>query len=87
MQELLNRLPTGDIIPMLLLSLTVVAALIVLLAWQWRLHRRTELEILLKREMVSRGMSAEEIERVLAAGSSSCERKAEPAPSELAWKK
>lgn len=33
--------------------------------------RKTELDIELKRDMIARGMSADEIERVLAAGNSS----------------
>ena len=40
--------------------------------YRWRKH---ELEIDFKREMIARGMSAEDIERVLAAGSSRTDRK------------
>jgi hypothetical protein len=36
--------------------------------YRWR---KTELDIELKRDMIARGMSADEIERVLAAGNSS----------------
>jgi hypothetical protein len=35
--------------------------------WTWRKHQATKLEHDLKAEMVAAGMSAEEIERVLAA--------------------
>ena len=44
-----------------------VAGMVVWLSLQWRLHRRTEMEAALKQEMLQRGMSAEEIERVLSA--------------------
>jgi hypothetical protein len=32
---------------------------------QWRLHRRAEMESVLKKEMLDRGLSADEIERVI----------------------
>jgi hypothetical protein len=39
------------------------------LSLQWRLHRRTEIEAALKHDMLNRGMSADDIERVLRASS------------------
>jgi hypothetical protein len=52
---------------MVFLVLAFVAGLIIWLTWQWRLHRKTEMEVSLKQDMLNRGLSAEDIERVLRA--------------------
>jgi hypothetical protein len=65
MTDFLARLPPGDVAPFVFFTLTLAAGLIIWLSWQWRLHRRTELEVTLKQQMVSQGMTADEIERVL----------------------
>ena len=53
------------IIPALALLIPIVA----IIAHHWQQVRRAELERRLKEQMLERGMSAEDIERVLAAGS------------------
>ena len=65
MEDLLSRIESYDLVPVISLGLTFLAGMIVWCTLQWRLHRRTELEIALKRDMLERGMSAEEIERVM----------------------
>lgn len=69
MQEFFRSLPPVEILSHLVcLVIVVLAFLTFLIVWvpvQWRLHRRTELEAALKQDMLNRGMSAEEIERVL----------------------
>lgn len=47
---------------------TGVTLIATTLITQWRKHRQAEMDAALKQEMLQRGMSAEEIERVLAAG-------------------
>jgi hypothetical protein len=66
-QEFFSRLTSEDTVGVVAIVLTFLAGMIVWLSLQWRLHRRTEMEVSLKREMLSRGMSAEEMERVLRA--------------------
>ena len=69
MEALLSRLASEDVTAIVFLALAFLAGMIVWLTLQWRLHRRTEIEAALKQEMLNRGMSAEEIERVLRASS------------------
>ena len=47
----------------------VLIAVPAILAYHWRIHRATQAYLQLKREMVQRGMSAGEIERVIQATS------------------
>jgi hypothetical protein len=67
MQELLSRLTGDDLVAVISITFTFVAAVIIWLSLQWRLHHRAELEVALKRDMLERGMSAEDIERILRA--------------------
>ena len=67
MSELLARLESTDIIGLVAVVLPFLTAVIICLSYQWRVHRRTELEVGLKRDMVERGMSPQDIERVLGA--------------------
>lgn len=69
MEDFFSQLRSEDKTLILFLFLSFLAGMVVWLTLQWRLHRRTEMEMSLKREMVSRGMSAEDIERVLRASS------------------
>ena len=75
-EQLLSRISSNDLIPITFIVTGMLAGLIVALSVQWRLHRRTEMELGLKQEMLARGMSAEDIERVIKAGASSshCEK-------------
>jgi hypothetical protein len=69
MHELLNGPHAEEILGVI--CGTVITALCLgtfLLTWaviQWRLHRRAEMEAVLKKQMLDRGMSADEIERVI----------------------
>jgi hypothetical protein len=67
MEHLLSRIRSDDLVAMVFLALAFVAGLVIWLTWQWRLHRRTEMEVSLKQDMLNRGLSAEDIERVLRA--------------------
>jgi hypothetical protein len=84
MQDLLSRLTSTDVVGIVFFILLFLAGMIVWLSLQWRLHRRTEMAAALKQDMLNRGMSAAEIERVLRAslgGASDCaERTASPVP-------
>jgi hypothetical protein len=68
MDEILARLRSDDIVGLAALVLTFLAGMTVWLSLQWRLYRRSETEAALKHAMLERGMSAEEIERVMRAG-------------------
>ena len=70
-EQLLPRISSNDLIPITFIVIGMLVGLIIALAVQWRLHRRTEMELGLKQEMLARGMSAEEIERVIRADSNS----------------
>ncbi len=67
MEELFSRLASKDITAMVVLSLMLIAGVVVWLSLQWRLHRRSEMEAALKQQMLDRGMSADEIVRVIQA--------------------
>lgn len=67
MEQFLARLPSDDLTAIVFFVLAFLAGMIVWLSLQWRLHRRTEIEAVLKQEMLNRGMSADEIVRVLRA--------------------
>jgi hypothetical protein len=67
MPDLLPGLASHDVVVIVFFVLACLAGMTVWLTLQWRLHRRTEMEAALKQEMLNRGMSAEEIERVLRA--------------------
>ena len=66
-EQLLSRISSNDLIPITFIVTGMLVGLIIALTVQWRLHRRTEMEVALKQEMLARGMSAEEIERVIKA--------------------
>jgi len=67
MQELFSRLDSSDAVGVVFFILAFAAGLVVWITLQWRLHRRTEMEVALKQLMLERGMSAAEIDRVLQA--------------------
>jgi hypothetical protein len=50
-----------------------LVAIVAIIVGSWSQVRRREMDTSLKQEMLARGMSAEEIERVLSAGSASAE--------------
>jgi hypothetical protein len=55
------------LIPLALTVCGALVGLVAILAHQWRAVRRAEMEAALKQDMLKRGLSAEEIERVLRA--------------------
>ena len=64
-----NRIGTGEIVPLFTVG-TLMSVIVIALAFSLfnKVHRRNA-EIALKREMLDRGLSADEIERILAAKS------------------
>jgi len=67
MEDLLSRLKSNDVVAIVAYASAFLAGIIIWLTLQWRLHRRTEMEAALKQDMLNRGMSAGEIERVMRA--------------------
>jgi len=59
----------GTLIPIIAVSGGLLVPIVAIIAYSWRRMRQTELEIGLKNEMIARGMSADEIERVIRASS------------------
>jgi hypothetical protein len=70
MSDFLARVHSSDVVGLVALLLTFVVVMVLGLCYQWRAHRRTELELNFKREMVERGISAQDIERIIGARSS-----------------
>jgi hypothetical protein len=66
MWELFMKNPEA-LIPITLFGGGALVGIVAILAHQWRAVRRTELEVALKQDMLRRGLSVEEIERVLRA--------------------
>ena len=56
-----------EIVPVIALVGGMLVAVVGILAGVWHKNRRIELEIALKQDMLNRGMSAEDIERVIKA--------------------
>jgi len=72
MWESLSREP--GVLPMVLFWGAIFTVIVVTYGMKlWRNHERDKMEMELKLEMLNRGMSAEDIERVLAAKSSASE--------------
>jgi hypothetical protein len=69
----LPQLSEGTIIPVLAIACVFGTLVITTLAYHIRLYACHRQEINLKRELVERGLSVEEIERVVAAGKSADE--------------
>jgi hypothetical protein len=57
----------GTLIPIVAIGGGLLVPIVGIIAYSWRKMRHLELEIGLKNEMIARGMSAEEIERVIRA--------------------
>ncbi|MBC7816122.1 MAG: hypothetical protein IAG10_04405 [Planctomycetaceae bacterium] len=67
MTEFLQKLSGGELIAMtfwLVMGLTWLTSIV---ANQWRRARKAELELMLKQDMLQRGMSADDIVKVLKA--------------------
>ena len=70
-EQFISKLEPHDLVAVVVLTLGALIALVAIIATHWRTHKRTEVEAALKQEMLARGMSAEDIERVIKAGASS----------------
>jgi hypothetical protein len=68
MTEFLSRVRPDHIMALVALVLAFIAGLTIWLHLHWQKDRRMEIEAALKKEMLQRGMSADDIERVLEAG-------------------
>jgi hypothetical protein len=68
------------LIPFAVIVCGALVGLVAILAHQWRAIRRTELETALKQDMLRRGLSVDEIERVLRASEVPPEAPAKPDP-------
>jgi len=65
MHDILSRLDSDSTTAVLIVSIVFGTFIVIWLSYLWRGHGRTEIEAALKQDMLNRGMSAEEIERVL----------------------
>jgi hypothetical protein len=64
-----NRIGTGEIVPLFTVGALMIATVIALAFSLFNKVHRRNAEIALKREMLDRGLAADEIERILAAKS------------------
>ena len=67
MGDLFSRMSGDEVLVIVVVVIVFSFLLIVSIAGIWRAHRRTEIEASLKQDMLDRGMSADEIEKVLKA--------------------
>jgi hypothetical protein len=68
------------VVPFMVFASGALVGIVAIVAHQWRAIRRTELEMALKQDMLKRGLSVEEIERVLRASERPPEEPAKPDP-------
>jgi hypothetical protein len=68
------------LIPLAAIVCGAIVGLVAIIAHQWRAVRRTEMELALKQDMLNRGLSVEEIERILRASGTPPEEPAKPDP-------
>jgi hypothetical protein len=69
MTELMTKIQPQDLIPIIAILATFGSAVAIAVAIVWRQVRIANIAATLKRDMIDRGMSAEEIRTVLDAGS------------------
>jgi hypothetical protein len=69
MQSLLEQFGPATFIGLVAVVMGCLIPLTAIVSSFWYKHRKLQVEATLKHEMLSRGMSAEEIERILRAGS------------------
>jgi hypothetical protein len=70
MSELLSKFDSVYLIPLTAIVVGCLTGIICKISDNWRKVRVSEMEFALKQDMLQRGMSADEIDRVLAANSS-----------------
>jgi hypothetical protein len=71
MSEFLSRFDGGELIAIIAITGGLLCGLVVLIADYWHKIRKAEIAAKLKHDMLDRGMSAEEIQMVLEAGTKS----------------
>ena len=69
MTDFLSRFNAGEIIALVSVAGGLVCAITAIITGTWGKVRRTEIVAALKQDMLSRGMSADDIRTVLEAGS------------------
>lgn len=74
MTDFLARFNAGELITFVSVAGGLLIAVTAIIAGTWRKTRRTEILAALKQDMLSRGMSADEIRAVLEAGSRGCRK-------------
>ena len=67
MGALLDRLNGGEIIAIIAVVMGPLIAIVAVIMGHWRKVKIAEIEAALKQQMIDKGMSADEIERVLIA--------------------
>jgi hypothetical protein len=67
-EEFLNKVNGGELIALVAVAGGLLCGIIAIVAGSWQKVRRTEIAAALKRDMLNRGMSADEIRTVLEAG-------------------
>jgi hypothetical protein len=72
--------PTGELMGLAFLVGLIAFILICTIGYVWHQFRKSDIEASLKHEMLQRGMSADEIERVLAAKTGPVEKQTLPYP-------
>jgi SOS response regulatory protein OraA/RecX len=69
MSEFLAKFSGGEMIALVAVMIGPVVAIVAVVASQWRRVRIVEMEAALKQQMLDKGMSAAEIEKVMTASS------------------
>jgi hypothetical protein len=73
MHEFLSKFDSGELLGLVSIVGGMSFTLLIVAGKYWQNVRQSEIAANLKRDMLDRGMSAEEIKTVLDAGSKSCE--------------
>jgi hypothetical protein len=78
LENFLSRFTSTDLSMLCLFAMAFLMGTVTIIGNYWYKHRRLETETALKQDMLSRGMSAEDIERVIRASANKvCEEKKE----------
>jgi hypothetical protein len=78
MMELLSKFDSGELLGLIIVGIAIIGGflcgIIGIIAGVWQKVRQAEIAAALKRDMLNRGMSAEEIRTVLEAGTKASRR-------------
>ena len=74
MDTILSKVNSHDMVAVIAIAGGILVAITAIIAGNWARMRRTEMELALKRDMLERGLSAEDIERVLNASGGELKR-------------